>query len=119
MVYMDFLAEYNRKKRTPEEAVSVVKSGDWVDYTSNVGFPYLLDRALAARRDELFDVKIRGNLCFGPIEAVECDPTREHFLYNSWHCSAYERQLCDKGLCNYIPMIFHVLCHANGQARIF
>ena len=31
MVYMDFLAEYNRKKRTPEEAVSVVKSGDWVD----------------------------------------------------------------------------------------
>ena len=109
MVYMDFLAEYNRKKRTPEEAVSVVKSGDWVDYTSNVGFPYLLDRALAARRDELHDVKIRGNLCFGPIEAVECDPTREHFLYNSWHCSAYERQLCDKGLCNYIPMIFHLL----------
>lgn len=66
MVYMDFLAEYNRKKRTPEEAVSVVKSGDWVDYTSNVGFPYLLDRALAARRDELHDVKIRGNLCLAP-----------------------------------------------------
>ena len=37
---------------------------------------------------------------------VECDPSREHFLYNSWHCSAYERKLCDRDLCNYIPMVF-------------
>ena len=66
----------------------------------------LLDAALAKRRDELTDVKIRGNLLFGPIQTVECDPTREHFCYNSWHCSGYERKLCDKGLCNYIPMIF-------------
>ena len=97
---------YRAKLRTPDEAVKVVKSGDWVDYTTNVCFPTLLDRALAKRRDELWDVKFRGNLIFGPIEVVECDPTREHFMYNSWHYSAYERQLSDKGLCNYIPMIF-------------
>lgn len=103
---MDYLCEYRQKLRTPEQAVQAVKSGDWVDYTTNVCFPTLLDAALAKRRDELFDVKIRGNLCFGPIETVECDPSREHFLYNSWHCSGYERKLCDKGLCNYIPMIF-------------
>ncbi len=98
--------EYRAKLRTPEQAVKVVQSGDWVDYTTIVCFPTLLDAALAARRDELTDVKIRGNLCFGPIQTVECDPTREHFIYNSWHCSSYERKLCDKGLCNYIPMIF-------------
>ena len=98
--------QYKAKLRTPEQAVRAVKSGDWVDYSTNVCFPTLLDAALAARRDELTDVKIRGNLCFGPIQAVECDPTREHFLYNSWHCSAYERSLCDRGLCSYIPMIF-------------
>ena len=97
---------YRNKLRTPEEAVRVVRSGDWVDYSTSVCFPPLLDAALAARRDELTDVKIRGNLCFGPIQVVECDPTREHFMYNSWHCSSYERQLCDRGLCNYIPMIF-------------
>lgn len=97
---------YRNKLRTPEQAVRVVRSGDWVDYSTSVCFPPLLDAALAARRDELTDVKIRGNLCFGPIQAVECDPTREHFMYNSWHCSSYERQLCDRGLCNYIPMIF-------------
>ena len=85
---MNVQAEYRSKLRTPEEAVKVVKSGDWVDYGTNVGFPTLLDAALAKRRDELTDVKLRGNLLFGPIQTVECDPTREHFLYNSWHCSA-------------------------------
>ena len=103
---MTVFEKYRAKLRTPEQAVQAVKSGDWVDYTSNVCFPALLDAAQAKRRDELTDVKIRGNLIFSPIQTVECDPTREHFLYNSWHCSGYERKLCDKGLCNYIPMIF-------------
>ena len=103
---MTVFEEYRAKLRTPEQAVQAVKSGDWVDYTTALGFPILLDAALAKRRDELTDVKIRGNLIFGPIQTVECDPTREHFLYNSWHCSGYERKLCDQGLCNYIPMIF-------------
>lgn len=101
--------EYRAKLRSPEEAVKAVKSGDWVDYTSNVCFPALLDAALAKRRDELKDVKIRGNLIFQTLATVESDPEREHFIYNSWHCSGYERKLCDKGLCNYIPMIFRNL----------
>lgn len=103
---MNYRQEYKSKLRTPEEAVQVVKSGDWVDYTTNVCFPTLLDQALAKRVDELLDVKLRGNLIFGPIETVEADPSRAHFCYNSWHCSGYERKLSDKGLCNYIPMVF-------------
>ncbi|MCR5106312.1 MAG: butyryl-CoA:acetate CoA-transferase [Eubacterium sp.] len=103
----DYSKEYNKKLRTPEEAVAVVKSGDWVDYTSSLGMPVLLDKALAARKDELFDVKIRGNLIAGPIEVAECDESQEHFVYHSWHCSSYERKLCDRGLCYYIPMVFH------------
>ncbi len=102
----DFSEEYRSKLRSPEEAVRVVKSGDWVDYTSTLGKPVLLDRALAKRRDELFDVKIRGNLTDGPIMVAECDESQEHFIYHSWHCSSYERKLCDKGLCYYIPMVF-------------
>ncbi len=104
---MDFIAEYQKKLCTPKEAVQVVKSGDWVDYTSSLGKPVLLDRALAQRRDELYDVKVRGNLISGPIEVAECDESKEHFVYHSWHCSAYERKLCDRGLCYYIPMVFH------------
>ena len=106
---MDYLSEYKSKLRTADEAVKCVKSGDWVDYTSNVGFPIALDTALAKRRDELFDVKIRGNLIFGPIQAVECDPEMDHFVYNSWHCSGYERKLCDKGRAFFTPMIFRNL----------
>ena len=103
----DFMTEYRAKLRTPDEAVQVVKSGDWIDYTSSLGKPVLLDRALAKRRDELFDVKIRWNLIYGPIEAAECDESQEHFIYHTWHCSAYERKLCDRGLCYFIPMVFH------------
>ena len=103
----DFVSEYKAKLTTPDEAVKVIKSGDWVDYTSCVGMPVLLDRALAKRRDALYDVKIRGNLISGPIEVAECDESQEHFTYHSWHCSAYERKLCDRGLCYYIPMVFH------------
>lgn len=106
-MYQSFLNEYKQKLRTPEDAVCVVKSGDWIDYTSSLGKPVLLDRALAKRKDELFDVKVRGNLIDGPIMVAECDEENEHFIYHSWHCSAYERKLCDRGLCYYIPMVFH------------
>ena len=103
----DYTEEYKSKLRTPEEAVKVVKDGDWVDYTSTLGKPVLLDQALAKRRDELKDVKIRGNLTDGPIMVAECDESQEHFIYHSWHCSSYERKLSDRGLCYYIPMVFH------------
>ena len=62
---------YRAKLRTPDQAVQVIKSGDWVDYTTAMGFPMLLDEALAKRKDELTDVKIRGNLIFGPIRTAE------------------------------------------------
>ena len=82
---MDIYSRYRSKQRTPDEAARIIKSGDWVDYSTNIGFPKLMDEAIARRKDELTDVKIRGNLIFGPIRAVECDPRREHFIYNSWH----------------------------------
>ena len=103
---MDYYQEYRLKLCTPEEAVRVVKSGDWVDYSSNNAFPVSLDKALAARRDELRGVKVRGNLTVGPIQVVECDPEMEHFVYNTWHCSGYERRLCDQGRAFFTPMIF-------------
>lgn len=106
---MDYRSEYKSKLRTPAQAAQLVKSGDWVDYSINTVFPALCDAALAARRDELENVKIRGNLIYGPIKAVECDTEQEHFIYSSWHTSSYERKLCDKGLCFYDPMLFRNL----------
>ena len=106
---MDYYSEYRSKLVTAEEAAKAVKSGDWGDYSTATAKPVLVDRALAKRRDELFDVKVRGNMLDGPLEIVECDQQQEHFTYNTWHCSSYERKLCDKGLCYYTPMMFHNL----------
>ena len=67
---MDVYGEYRQKLRTPDGAVRCIRSGDWVDYTVSLGFPILLDEALAGRKEELTDVKIRGNLIFGPNLAL-------------------------------------------------
>ena len=106
---LNYSVQYNSKLRTPEEAVKVVKSGDWVDYTTASSMPVLLDKALAKRKEELSQVKIRDNLLPGPVHVAECDPEKKHFVYNTWHCSPYERRLCDQDMCYYIPMVFHNL----------
>lgn len=106
MVSNRFYQEYREKLKTPEEAVRLVKDGDWVDYSTGVGMPYLLDYALAKRKGELKDIKVRGNLAVRPIQVVEQDREKETFTYQSWHCSGYERKLCDEGCCYYIPMLF-------------
>ena len=105
------LAEYKSKFVTPEEAAArAVRSGDWVDYGFGAGFPELMDRALAGRRDELKDVKIRGGLVIRPrIEVVECDPERSAFTYYSWHIGDYERKLQSRGLVQFLPVMLRSL----------
>ena len=51
---------YRQKLRTADEAVKVIKSGDWVDYGFCAIHPRVLDEALARRAPELEDVKVRG-----------------------------------------------------------
>lgn len=106
---MDFSQQYRSRLKSAGEAVSLVKDGDWVDYGSNNSMPFLLDAALAERAGSLKDVRIRGNLLPGPIAAVEADPERKSFTYNTWHCGAYERRLCDSGRAFFTPMIFRDL----------
>jgi acyl-CoA hydrolase len=57
---MDYQHEYKMKLTDADEAVKVVRSGDWVEYGAFAGQVVELDRALARRKEELFDVKIRG-----------------------------------------------------------
>lgn len=106
---MNCFEEYKSKLSSAEKAVELIKSGDWVDYGSNNSMPFSLDAALAKRKDELKGVKVRGNLMPGPIQVMECDPEMEHFVYNTWHCSGYERKMCGAGRGFFIPMIFRNL----------
>ena len=95
---------------TPEVAARAVQSGDWVDYGFGGGFPELMDKAIAARKEELKDVKVRGGLVIRPrIEVVECDPEQSAFRYYSWHIGDYERKLQSRGLVEFMPMILRFL----------
>lgn len=105
----DYTNEYKSKLKTPEEAVRIVKDGDWVDYSGALGMPDLLDKALAKRRDELHGVNIRGYMSLHPVEVALCDPSLEHFCYNSWFLSSGERVLRDKGQCFFSPFVFRNL----------
>jgi butyryl-CoA:acetate CoA-transferase len=103
---MGHASEYRQKLRTPDQAVKLIKSGDWVDYGMNSNIPELLDEALSKRAGELVDVKVRGGVMPKPLQIVEADPERQSFTYNSWHFSTPERRYHDRGLCNYMPMTY-------------
>ena len=111
---------YQEKLRTPEEAVKVVKSGDWVDYSQTCSFPIALDEALAERRDELTDVKVHNAISMGPVQIVEKDPENKAFTYNLWHCSAIDRKYIDEGKAFYVPMLFRNCgsYYLRGQAPV-
>lgn len=84
---MGHASEYRQKLRTPDQAVKLIKSGDWVDYGMNSNIPELLDEALSKRAGELVDVKVRGGVMPKPLQIVEADPERQSFTYNGWHFS--------------------------------
>ena len=103
---MGYDQEYRQKLASAEAAAALVQPGDWVDYGFGLGQPDLFDRALAARRAELRDVRIRAALTLRPRAVIECDPHGEHFLWFSWHFSGLDRAWHDAGRCNYVPMNF-------------
>ena len=106
---MSFQDEYKQKLVTADEAVKVVKSGDWVDYGWCNGTPDALDKALARRTDELKDVKLRGGILLKPLAVFEREDAGEHFCWNSWHMSGIERKLIARGCSYYSPIRYSEL----------
>ena len=106
---MDYQALYQQKLTTPEQAVKAVKSGDWVDYGWCTNHPAALDKALAARKDELTDVKVRGGVTMWMPEIAKADDAGDHFTWNSWHCSGIDRKIIGKGMGFFAPMRYSEL----------
>jgi len=94
---MSFAEEYMRKLVNADEAVKVIKSGDWIDYGSFAGQVRDLDAALAKRKDELKDVKIWSTVNPYPTEVNVVDPTGESFVWNTWHASGADRKIVKTG----------------------
>lgn len=100
---------YQEKLTTAEEAVKLVKSGDWVDFGWCVGHPDALDKALAARMPELCDIKIRGGIWLRRPAIFDVPDAASHFCWNSWHMSGIERKAIDEGIAFYSPMRYSEL----------
>ena len=106
---MSFLEEYKQKLVSADEAVKIVKSGDWVDYGWCTGTPDALDKALTRRTDELKDVNVRGGILLKPLAIFEREDAGEHFTWNSWHMGGYERKLIKRGCSFYSPIRYSEL----------
>ena len=106
---MDYQALYKEKLTTAGEAVKVVKSGDWVDYGWCTNHPVALDAALAARKDELYDVKVRGGVTMWMPEIAKAEDAGDHFTWNAWHCSGVDRKIIAKGMGFFAPIRYSEL----------
>ena len=106
---MNYAAEYQSKLTTAEKAAQVVKSGDWVDYGWCTNHPVALDKALAARKDELTDVKVRGGVTMWMPEICQAEDAGEHFTWHSWHCSGMDRKIIKKGMGFFSPIRYSEL----------
>lgn len=101
-----WLQNYKSKLRTPEEAVSVVKSGHKIVMHGNCAFPMTLINALVDRKDELEDVKILHALTVG--ELLYLKPGMEkHFRHISFFMGADARKAVSEGRADFTPIYLY------------
>lgn len=84
--------QYQSKLRTPEEAVKIVKDGDWIHYGEFVTTTPALDRALAARKNELHDIHIKACTLRLDCEVTKADPKGEVFDINDLSLTPISRK---------------------------
>lgn len=103
---MNIYEEYRKKLMSPDEAARLIKSGDWIDTCQLGSFPRRMDQALAKRKDQLRDVKIRNATTLTPVACLEETEDSEAFTYVLWHCSGIDRKYIDAGRAFFSPMLF-------------
>lgn len=103
---MNCSKEYRSKLVSPEKAVSVVSSGDIVDYGFFNGKPVVLDKALAARAEELRDVSVYTAVTVPPVPEIVNHP--KSFCYIDWHWSKLTRMVnAFVQPAYYCPILYH------------
>ncbi len=103
---MSWVDDYKKKLASAEDAVSSVKSGDRVYISGNAATPYVLMKALAARKDELKDVELVHVLLLGddPLAKPEMEG---HFRHNSLFVGPADRKAINEGRADYVPIFLH------------
>lgn len=97
--------EYLQKLRTPEEAASIVNSGDYLCFPICAGEPTLFVKALAARKHELEGVVVNQQHHLCPDYLTE--DSIPHIKVNSWFTSHVSRKAVQNGWADFVPNYFH------------
>jgi 4-hydroxybutyrate CoA-transferase len=103
---MSWIDEYKKKKVSPEEAVSIIKSGETVYLSGNAAAPFVLMNALAQRKDELENVQLVHVLLLGddPLSQPEMEG---HFRHNSLFVGSADREAVNDGRADYVPIFLY------------
>ena len=87
-----------------DEAMKLVKSGEWVYFQGSTAVPVILQEAMARRADELRDVKVVSGFNVTKGVAPFCKPEyRDSFIVNSVFLCADQRKYVADGYGSLIP----------------
>ncbi len=100
---MDWIAHYNKSVVSAEEAVCIVESGDRVALDPAVSS--FIVNALAARRDEIANVRIMGQGPFEPQDWLEEDFSPAFNVVAQFYLGSFSRPAHDRRHIDYYPMV--------------
>ncbi|MEO0249646.1 MAG: acetyl-CoA hydrolase/transferase C-terminal domain-containing protein [candidate division WOR-3 bacterium] len=103
---MNWLEEVNKRRCQPEEAVSLIRSGNRIFVSGNAAAPYVLLEALAARSNELDRVEVMHVLLIGD-DPLSRPGMEGHFRHNSLFVGSGDRAAVNEGRADYIPIHLH------------
>jgi 4-hydroxybutyrate CoA-transferase len=116
---MPWIDDYRAKVCTADQAVSEIKSHEWVWISGNAAAPFELMEALARRAGELTDVTLSHVLLMG--EDPLSKPGMEGvFRHNSQFVGPADRASVNDGRSAYVPIHLHMIPKAirTGACRV-
>lgn len=105
---MAWLNVYRSKLCTADDAVSHIKSNDWVMLSGNAAAPYTLMEALAARAESLTNVTLSHVLLLGE-DPLSKPGMEKAFHHNSLFVGPADRGSVNDGRSSYVPIHLHMI----------
>ncbi len=103
--------KYQEKLITAEQAAEMVHNNNRIHFGLGLGTVKDIDKALAKRADELWNVEIISTVGVrnAPFETYLATDDNKKVRFSSAHFSSFDREMCKAGRCWYIPMMFNEL----------
>lgn len=116
---MAWLNVYRSKLCTADDAVSHIKSNDWVMLSGNAAAPYTLMEALAARAESLTNVTLSHVLLLGE-DPLSKPGMEKAFHHNSLFVGPADRGSVNDGRSSYVPIHLHMIPRSirSGACRV-